>query len=37
MGGRIIQTGALLPRFSPMILPTMILPTEFALGVVGDR
>jgi hypothetical protein len=36
MGGRIIQTAALLPRFSPMILPTMILPTEFALGVVGD-
>jgi hypothetical protein len=25
------------PVFPPMILPTMILPTEFALGVVGDR
>jgi hypothetical protein len=35
MGGRIIQTAALLFRFSAMILPTMILPTEFALGVVG--
>jgi hypothetical protein len=37
MGGRIIKTAALLPRPSPMILPTMILPTKPALGMVGGR
>jgi hypothetical protein len=35
MGGRIIETAALLPRPFPMILPTMILPTKSALGMPG--
>jgi hypothetical protein len=37
MGGRMIQTAAALSRPSPMILPSMILPTKFDLGVVGGR